>query len=348
MNSQLITQSQNSLEAYARNLTGALQFASTLLGTQMVPTHFKRPQEVLAAILYGQELGFAPMQALQAIHVINGKPSLDTNAMKALIIQNGGRFETVKWTDTECTLRGVRGEWKEEFSYTMKDATQAQLNKKDNWLKMPKDMLYARVISRIARNMFGDVTKGFYTKEEMQDSASEEPKNVTPIKQTPPKLTTVQKQEIEDRKKTVETSTDGDSLEVLADGTVVNKGTGEVVEKGVVADIALAEAVDEIMGDSRVAVGTTGAYLEPDWSSYRWMYHLPYKKAGKDMAAVRAAVKDKGWQWRPSKDKMGNVNPGGTDCWYSNDDSKSLAEYRRDNPEYKLHAVLGDDDIPFG
>lgn len=169
MNDTLPAKQEHTLQAYSANLNNSLQFASMLVQTQMVPAHFKKPQEVVAAILYGQELGFTPMQALQSVVVIQGKPALDTNAIKALVSQAGGRFETLKWTDQECSLRGIRGEWKEEFTFTMSDATTMGLANKDNWKRMPKQMLYARCVSMLARNMWADVLKGFYGKEEIMD-----------------------------------------------------------------------------------------------------------------------------------------------------------------------------------
>lgn len=164
------TNEQFTLQAYSNNLKSSIEFAKTLLQTQMVPSHFKNPESVVTAILYGQELGFSPMQALQSVVVIQGKPTLDTNSLKALIIQAGGRIETVVWDDKICTLRFVRGEWKEEYSFNMGDANQMGLSGKDNWKKMPKAMLYARCVSIGARNMFADATKGFYSTDEMKDS----------------------------------------------------------------------------------------------------------------------------------------------------------------------------------
>lgn len=157
------------LQSYANNLRNSLEFAKVLVSTSMVPAHFKKPEEVVAAVLYGQELGFSPMQALQAVIVIQGKPSLETNAIKALILQSGGHLETVEWTDKKCKLRGVRGKWKEEVEYTIEDATLAGLAAKDNWKKMPKAMLYARCVSILGRNMWADLLKGFFGREELED-----------------------------------------------------------------------------------------------------------------------------------------------------------------------------------
>lgn len=168
--SKELTISQNTIEAYSNNLTGKLHFADMLLKTQMCPSHLKTPQQVIAAMLYGQEIGFSPLQALQSVNVIQGRPTLDAAGIKAKILEAGGTFKTKKWTDTECTLECTRGEWTDVFTFTMEDAERMGLSGKENWRRMPKQMLYARCISTLGRNMYADVLRGFYGTEEMQDS----------------------------------------------------------------------------------------------------------------------------------------------------------------------------------
>lgn len=173
------------LEQYADNLQTKLAMAATLLKSGLIPQHFKTPEAVMTAILYGQEVGMSPMQSLLSVTVIQGKPTLDAAGIKAKCIQSGGRFETIEWTDKICKLRGVRGEWKEEAEFTIQEAAQAGYTQKDNWKRMPKAMLYARCVSVLGRNMFADVIKGFYSKEEMLD--------VTPTPSQPTKLEEVAK-----------------------------------------------------------------------------------------------------------------------------------------------------------
>lgn len=158
------------LEQYANNLQVKLQMAGTLLKSGLIPPHFKTQESVLTAILYGQEIGMSPMQSLLSVTVIQGKPCLDAAGLKAKCLQAGGRFETIQWDDKSCKLRGIRGEWKEDVEFTIADAERMGLTSKDNWRRMPKAMLYARAVSIVIRNMFADVIKGFYSKEEMLDS----------------------------------------------------------------------------------------------------------------------------------------------------------------------------------
>lgn len=158
------------LEQYANGLKTKLDMAATLLKSGLIPKSFTSPEGVLTAILYGQELGLSPMQSLMGINVIQGRPSVDAATIKAKVLMAGGRIETVTWTDKVCTLVGVRGDWKEEVTYSIEDAKVAGYSSKENWQKQPKAMLYARCVSIIGRNMFADVIKGFYSTEELRDA----------------------------------------------------------------------------------------------------------------------------------------------------------------------------------
>jgi hypothetical protein len=58
--------------------------------------------------------------------------------------------------------------------------------------------------------------------------------------------------------------------------------------------------------------------LEKNWEEYKYRYHLPVKKQGKDMAKVREAVKARGWRFN-EEDKH----------WYTDEFAEKLADYIR-------------------
>lgn len=158
-----------SIEGYAANLETKFEVAKLLLRSGMLPSHYKTPEAVLTAILYGRELGFSPIRALNSITVIQGRPTLEAQALKALAIAHGGIIKTVEWTDRVCTLECTRGAWTDSATYTLDDAAKAGLVNKDNWKRMPRAMLYARAVSIVVRNMFADVLGGLYSREEIED-----------------------------------------------------------------------------------------------------------------------------------------------------------------------------------
>lgn len=166
------------LEHYANGLKIKLDMAATLLKSGLIPKSFTSPEGVLTAILYGQELGLSPMRSLMGIDVIQGRPSVNAATIKGMVIAAGGRIETVTWTDKVCTLIGHRGDWKEEGTFTIEDAKVAGYMNKENWIKQPRFMLYARAVSIIGRNQWADVTRGFYTTEELRDEAPERPPEI--------------------------------------------------------------------------------------------------------------------------------------------------------------------------
>jgi hypothetical protein len=67
-------------------LTEAMTFSEMLAKSQMVPKAYQgKPEDVLVAMQWGRELGLAPLQALQNIACINGKPSVYGDAAMALV-----------------------------------------------------------------------------------------------------------------------------------------------------------------------------------------------------------------------------------------------------------------------
>jgi hypothetical protein len=104
---------------------------------------------------------------MQQIEIIQGKVTIPAATIKALVLNAGGRVRTVQWTDALCTLEMSRGEWTEQFTYTIDDAKKQGLSGKDNWQRMPKQMLYARCVSILGRNMYADILSGFYAREEI-------------------------------------------------------------------------------------------------------------------------------------------------------------------------------------
>lgn len=158
------------IDGYAENLQAKLQMCKLFRESGFAPAAFKNDGSVLAAILYGQELGFTPIQSLQSVDVIQGKPTLSAQGIKAMILAAGGVIRELEWTDKICKLEGNRAGNIIVTEYTIEEAIKAGLANKDNWKRMPKDMLYARCISRYARNHWADKLKGVYGAEEMRDA----------------------------------------------------------------------------------------------------------------------------------------------------------------------------------
>ena len=126
---------------------------------------------VAAAILHGRELGLPPMTSLAQTHVIEGKPTLSAEGLRALVLAAGHDVEVTETTGSRCTMRGRRrgsSTWT-EITWTIDQARAANLTNKDNWRRHPRQMLQARASSELCRLVFPDVCHGMGAAEELAD-----------------------------------------------------------------------------------------------------------------------------------------------------------------------------------
>src|SRR5262245_17698980 len=73
-----------------KTLAEAMDFAKLIADSSFVPMDYRgHPGDIVVALQMGAELGLAPMQALQGISVINGRPSVWGDAALALVRASG-------------------------------------------------------------------------------------------------------------------------------------------------------------------------------------------------------------------------------------------------------------------
>lgn len=166
-----------------QTMTEAIEFSGMLAKSQMVPKAYQnKPEDVLVAVQWGFELGLAPLQALQNIACINGKPSVYGDAAMALV-QNSPICEDIKeYFEGEGTSNPVavcvakrKNRSEVVCKYSVEDAKRAGLwNKSGPWTQYPKRMLQMRARGFALRDAFPDVLKGLITVEEAQDYPSEQ------------------------------------------------------------------------------------------------------------------------------------------------------------------------------
>ena len=166
----------------------ALTFAGYLADSDMVPKDFKgKPGNCLIAMQWGSELGLKPLQALQNLAVINGRPALWGDAVIALV-RSSPTCEYVIETQTDqaatCKVKR-RGEPEQERMFSMADAQAAGLKGKQGpWTQYPKRMMQMRARAFALRDVFPDVLRGMAVAEELIDT----PKNMgTAEDVTPPR-----------------------------------------------------------------------------------------------------------------------------------------------------------------
>lgn len=175
------------------NLDEAMRLAEMMSKSSIVPKDYQNnPGNVLVAIQWGMELNMRPLQAMQNIAVINGRPTLWGDAVLALVrsaVDSAGNRvlegisetfdETTNTAICEVKRRGAAQPCVRKFSLV--DATKAGLIAKGGvWAAYPKRMLQMRARSWALRDEFTDVLRGMPVAEEVMDYIPPE-RDVTPL-----------------------------------------------------------------------------------------------------------------------------------------------------------------------
>ena len=181
MSNEIATQSKPSqFDLSPQTFEQALTFSNYLAESDMVPKDFKgKPGNCLVAIQWGMEIGLKPLQAMQNIAVINGRPSLWGDAVIALA-RNSPVCEYIVEDDdgntATCRVKR-RGEQEQVRVFSMDDAKTAGLTGKQGpWTQYPKRMRQMRARAFAIRDVFPDVLKGLAVAEEVMDIPNGEPK----------------------------------------------------------------------------------------------------------------------------------------------------------------------------
>lgn len=189
------------------------RFAQVVSQSGLCPYGMDTPQKVTVAILTGLEVGAKPMQAVQGIAVIGGRPCIWGDLALGLVRGSGelewikefyeGDEDAVDWTAAKpsgaalkfkavCIVKR-KGEPETRNEFSIGDAVVAKLwgkrghNGKDTpWITNPKRMLKMRSRGFGLRDQFTDVLKGLYIAEELIGTDVDQPDNGAPVPTAPP------------------------------------------------------------------------------------------------------------------------------------------------------------------
>ena len=173
----------------------AYRFAGLVAKSEFAPKDFRgKPESCMLAIQHGAELGLSPMQSLQSIAVVNGRPSVYGDT--ALAVCKGSPAcawvrETIEGEGESmtavCTAKR-RGDAEPTVArFSVADAKKAGLwGKAGPWTQYPRRMLQMRARGFALRDAFPDVLRGLVTAEEAQDYTHVEPVTVPPTPQPKP------------------------------------------------------------------------------------------------------------------------------------------------------------------
>lgn len=168
------------------NLGEAMKVAELLAKSAFVPSDYRgKPGDVLCAIQYGAEIGLPPLQALQGVAVVNGRPSVYGDALLAVVQASGTveDFEERIEGEGDAMAAVCRGKRLGRATpivhrFAVADAKAAKLwGKQGPWTTSPKRMLQMRARAFVLRDGWADYLKGLSVREEAQDI------ELTPVEQ---------------------------------------------------------------------------------------------------------------------------------------------------------------------
>lgn len=172
-----------------QTISEAMTFGKMLAGSAFVPKDFRnRPEDCVLAIQYGAELGFGPVQSIQCIAIVNGRPSIYGDAANALVLSSpvceyireriegdGDQMVAI------CEAKRRSDPTPTVSQFSVADAKKAGLwGKSGPWTQYPRRMLQMRARGFALRDAFADVLRGLVTAEEAQDYTHAEPTRPEP------------------------------------------------------------------------------------------------------------------------------------------------------------------------
>lgn len=154
---------------------GCYRMAQVLSASNMTPKGVD-VNDTCVAIMMGMEIGLTPMNAIQNIAVINGRPSIWGDAAMALVRGSGlveyieeNQFEENGKKVATCKVHRKGEPNAHTVKFTQQQAITAGLWGGNVWKKYPERMLQMRARAYALRDVFPDVLKGISIAEEVRD-----------------------------------------------------------------------------------------------------------------------------------------------------------------------------------
>jgi hypothetical protein len=155
---------------------GVFRMAQVIAISGMAPKGMDTPEACTVAIMNGLEIGLTPMQAVQSIAVVNGRPTVWGDAAKALCLGSPmceDIIETITGTGDDMVARCEakrKGKSPSIGEFSVAKAKKAALwDKAGPWKQYPERMLQLRARAFALRDAFPDILRGVAIREEMED-----------------------------------------------------------------------------------------------------------------------------------------------------------------------------------
>jgi hypothetical protein len=136
----------------------------------LLPSAYRNnPGAIILIQQWANARGIDTVTAIQTVSFIDGRPVVDATMQRAMAEREGVRVKVVSADREKATVEIHRGdELMGSVTYTMDDARDAGLDRKQNWQKNPVDMLVARATTRGIRWHAPSVMLGTFTEDEAE------------------------------------------------------------------------------------------------------------------------------------------------------------------------------------
>jgi hypothetical protein len=250
-----ITKSNETFSLTPKTLDEAMKYSQMLANSSLVPKNYQgKAGDILIAVQMGIELGLKPIQSLQNIAVINGKPCIYGDVLMSLT-KIHPEFEDIKEYFDEKLQAAVcevkrRGQTLHTAIFAIEDAKKAGLwNKPGPWTQYPKRMLQMRARGFALRDTFPDALQGLILAEEAMDY-----KDITPSSGS-------------NDNKSYNTTTDKliDKLSIepqIESERVVAENATTEVEVEIMPEPTLAEQLTMLIGEKNVPIEVMQKWLK--------------------------------------------------------------------------------------
>jgi len=177
-----------------RSFEEALKFADYVAKSDLVPKDYRgKPANILVAMQLGNEIGLPPLQSVQSIAVINGRPGLFGDGFLAVIMSHPDyeyHDEKIEGTgDARCAVFTIKrkghplytsrfsvadakkaGLWDDRPKIMgYKDGAKQEIDNPSPWYCYPERMLQMRARGFGGRDKFADALRGMKSAEELAD-----------------------------------------------------------------------------------------------------------------------------------------------------------------------------------
>ena len=168
------------------DMDGMIRFAGAVCRAGLAPRGLEKTEQVFIALQMGMEVGLSPMQSLQNIAVINGKPAIYGDGALALVYATGLVLDFEEKIEHDgddrvayCSVERMGVKTPGIRSFSVADAKAAGLwGKGGPWKQYPDRMLQMRARGFALRDAFPDALHGLITTEEAQDYQTQKPRQV--------------------------------------------------------------------------------------------------------------------------------------------------------------------------